>query len=145
LPARQILATHFLEFLETPMPANTAMPILVVDDYQTMVRITRGMLKQIGFEDVDHAPDGVTALEMIRAKEYRLVISDWNMEPLSGIDLLMQLKSQVSTENMRFIMVTAESKTDRVIEARRAGVDSYIVKPFNAATLKSKIDQVFES
>ncbi len=127
------------------MPTDSAMPILVVDDYQTMVRITRGMLKQIGFENVDHAPDGATALQMIRAKDYRLVISDWNMEPLSGIDLLMQLKSQVSTENLRFIMITAESKTDRVIEARRAGVDSYIVKPFNAATLKNKIDQVFEA
>jgi len=127
------------------MPTDSAMPILVVDDYQTMVRITRGMLKQIGFENVDHAPDGATALEMIRSKDYRLVISDWNMEPLSGMDLLMQLKREVSTENMRLIMVTAESKTDRVIEARRAGVDSYIVKPFNAATLKNKIDQVFEN
>jgi len=127
------------------MPTDSAMPILVVDDYQTMVRITRGMLKQIGFDNVDHAPDGATALEMIRSKDYRLVISDWNMEPLSGMDLLMQLKSELSTENMRFIMVTAESKTDRVIEARRAGVDSYIVKPFNAATLKNKIDQVFET
>ena len=127
------------------MTAENTMPILVVDDYQTMVRITRGMLKQIGFDNVDHAPDGATALDMIRAKDYRLVISDWNMEPLSGIDLLMQLKSQASTEKLRFIMVTAESKTDRVIEARRAGVDSYIVKPFNAAMLKSKIDQVFES
>ena len=127
------------------MSANADMPILVVDDFQTMVRITRAMLKQIGFENVDHAADGAAALEMIRNKDYHLVISDWNMEPLSGIDLLMQIKSHASTENLRFIMVTAESKTDRAVEARRNGVDSYIVKPFNVATLKNKIGQVFES
>lgn len=125
------------------MTAHTAMPILVVDDYQTMVRITRGMLKQIGFENVDHAPDGAVALEMIKQKPYGLVISDWNMEPINGMDLLMQLRSDESARTTRFIMVTAESKTDRVIAAREAGVDSYIVKPYNAAMLKHKIDQIF--
>ncbi len=125
------------------MPVNSAMPILVVDDYQTMVRITRDLLRQIGFDNVDHAPDGAKALEMIRNKSYDLVISDWNMEPVSGMDLLMQIKGAAATQKMRFMMVTAESKTDRVIAARKAGVDSYIVKPYNAATLRMKIDQLF--
>lgn len=125
------------------MAPQSEMPILVVDDYQTMVRITRSLLKQIGYENVDHAPDGEIALQMIRQKPYGLVISDWNMDPVSGMDLLTRLRGEPATKTLPFIMITAESKTERVIAARKAGVDSYIVKPFNAATLKAKIDQVF--
>lgn len=120
------------------MPMDLSMPILVVDDYQTMVKIVRSMLAQIGFEDVDCASDGEEALRKMRDKSYGLVISDWNMEPMNGLDLLRKLRAE-RQRDVRFIMVTAESKTDHVIAARRAGVDSYIVKPFNAQTLRAKI------
>jgi len=117
------------------------MPILVVDDYATMVRIIRNLLKQIGFENVDDASNGAAAYEKIKAKSYGLVISDWNMEPMSGFELLQRVRQDPATANLPFIMVTAESKTDNVIAARKAGVTNYIVKPFNAQTLKSRIDQ----
>ncbi len=120
------------------MTMDTKMPILVVDDYQTMVKIVRSMLTQLGFEDVDSASDGQEALGKMRDKKYGLVISDWNMEPMNGLDLLRKVRAE-QQRDVRFIMVTAESKTDHVIAARRAGVDNYIVKPFNAQTLHSKI------
>ncbi len=119
------------------------MPILVVDDYQTMVRIIRSLLKQIGFENVDDASNGEAALEKIKAKSYGLIISDWNMEPMTGFQLLQKVREETTSSAVPFIMVTAESKTDNVVAARRAGVSHYIIKPFNAATLKSKIDAVF--
>ena len=118
------------------------MPVLVVDDYKTMVRIIRNLLKQIGFEDVDEAYDGQTALLRLSEKRYDLVISDWNMQPMSGYELLQQVRAVDATRETPFIMVTAESKTDNVIAARKAGVNNYIVKPFNAQTLKSKIEAV---
>ena len=125
------------------MNADFSMPILVVDDYQTMVRIIRNLLKQIGYENVDESYNGVEALEKIGKKRYGLIISDWNMQPMTGLDLLVKLRQGADMADIPFIMVTAESKTDNVIAARKAGVSSYIVKPFNAATLKSKIDAVF--
>ena len=125
------------------MTADFAMPILVVDDYQTMVRIIRNLLKQIGFENVDEASNGDEALRKIKEKSYGLIISDWNMEPMSGFQLLQSVRETRGSADIPFIMVTAESKTDNVVAARRAGVSHYIVKPFNAATLKAKIDAVF--
>ena len=125
------------------MSTDFAMPILVVDDYQTMVRIIRNLLKQIGFENVDDAANGEVALQKIRIKRYSLIISDWNMEPITGFQLLQKVREGSACPNVPFIMVTAESKTDNVVAARRAGVSHYIVKPFNAATLKAKIDAVF--
>ncbi|MCT8970396.1 MULTISPECIES: response regulator [Microbaculum] len=125
------------------MAIDTAMPILVVDDYKTMIRIIRNLLKQLGFNDVDEATDGTEALQKLRAKQYGLVISDWNMEPMTGYELLKQVRGDERLCGMPFIMVTAESKTENVIAAKKAGVNNYIVKPFNAATLKSKIDAVF--
>ena len=125
------------------MTADFAMPILVVDDYQTMVRIIRNLLKQIGYENVDDAADGEAALRKIREKSYGLIISDWNMEPMTGFQLLQKVRETRGSADTPFIMVTAESKTDNVVAARRAGVSHYIVKPFNAATLKAKIDAVF--
>ena len=122
------------------MAINTSMPILVVDDYQTMIRIIRNLLKQLGFEDVDDAPDGAEALKKMRDRPYGLVISDWNMEPMTGYELLRQVRSEEGINNTPFIMVTAESKTENVIAAKKAGVDNYIVKPFNAQTLKMKIE-----
>jgi len=125
------------------MAVDPSMPVLVVDDYSTMVRIIRNLLRQLGFADVDDANDGVTALAKMRARRYGLVISDWNMEPMTGFDLLRRVRSDPDLEHTPFIMVTAESKTDNVIAARKAGVNNYIVKPFNAQTLKSKIEAVF--
>lgn len=125
------------------MIADPAMPILVVDDYQTMVRIISNLLKQIGFTNVDEASNGAEAFEKIQTREYGLIISDWNMQPVTGFELLQKVKADPATAGTPFIMVTAESKTDNVIAARKAGVSSYIVKPFNAQTLKAKIDAVF--
>ena len=125
------------------MAVNLSMPVLVVDDYNTMVRIIRNLLKQLGFEDVDDASDGATALAKMRAKKYGLVISDWNMEPMTGYELLKEVRADTSLGQVRFIMVTAESKTENVIAAKKAGVNNYIVKPFNAQTLQHKIESVF--
>jgi two-component system, chemotaxis family, chemotaxis protein CheY len=124
------------------MTFDSSMPILVVDDYQTMVRIIRNLLKQLGFEDVDEASDGSEALAKMRDRKYGLIISDWNMQPMTGYELLKQVRSDRDLHATPFIMVTAESKTENVIAAKRAGVNNYIVKPFNAQTLKAKIDAV---
>jgi two-component system, chemotaxis family, chemotaxis protein CheY len=125
------------------MAVDMSMPILVVDDYNTMIRIIRNLLKQIGFEDIDDATDGSAALAKLRGKKYGLVISDWNMEPMTGYELLKEVRSDPNLSTMPFIMVTAESKTENVIAAKKAGVSNYIVKPFNAQTLKTKIEAVF--
>jgi two-component system chemotaxis response regulator CheY len=119
------------------------MPVLVVDDYNTMIRILRNLLKQLGFEDIDDAADGSAALAKMHGKKYGLVISDWNMEPMTGYDLLRQVRSDPGLAKTPFIMVTAESKTENVIAAKKAGVNNYIVKPFNAQTLQNKIEAVF--
>jgi len=125
------------------MALDHSMPVLVVDDYSTMVRIIRNLLRQLGFADVDDAPDGTAALAKMHAKRYGLVISDWNMEPMTGFDMLRQVRDDPELGETPFIMVTAESRTENVIAARKAGVNNYIVKPFNAQTLKSKIEAVF--
>jgi two-component system chemotaxis response regulator CheY len=125
------------------MAVNHSMPVLVVDDYKTMIRIIRNLLKQLGFANVDDAADGSAALNMMRQKNYGLVISDWNMEPMTGFELLREVRADDQLSRTPFIMVTAESKTENVIAAKKAGVNNYIVKPFNAATLKAKIDAVF--
>ena len=125
------------------MAVDASMSILVVDDYNTMIRIIRNLLKQLGFENVDDATDGTSALAKMRQKSYSLVISDWNMAPMTGYDLLRQIRADPDLNTTRFIMITAESKTDNVIAAKKAGVDNYIVKPFNAQTLQHKIQAVF--
>ena len=125
------------------MAVDTTMPVLVVDDYKTMIRIIRNLLKQIGFEDVDEASDGTEALSKMKGRKYGLVISDWNMEPMTGYELLKEVRAEPSLTRTPFIMVTAESKTENVIAAKKAGVNNYIVKPFNAQTLKGKIEAVF--
>jgi two-component system chemotaxis response regulator CheY len=126
------------------MAIDLSMPVLVVDDYSTMVRIIRNLLKQVGFQNIDDANDGSTALTKMRANKYGLVISDWNMEPMTGYDLLQHVRGDRALAETPFIMITAESKTENVIAAKKAGVNNYIVKPFNAETLKSKIEAVFE-
>ena len=125
------------------MAVDLSMPVLVVDDYNTMIRIIRNLLKQIGFQDIDDAADGSAALARMREKRYGLVISDWNMEPMTGYDLLREVRADPNLATTPFIMITAESKTDNVIAAKKAGVNNYIVKPFNAQTLKTKIEAVF--
>jgi two-component system, chemotaxis family, chemotaxis protein CheY len=118
------------------------MKVLVVDDYSTMRRIIRNLLTQIGYSDIDEAADGNEAMQKMRAAHYGLVISDWNMEPMTGFDLLKQVRADDNLKTTPFIMVTAESKAENVVAARQAGVDNYIVKPFNAATLQLKIDAI---
>ena len=125
------------------MAVDLSMPVLIVDDYNTMVRIIRNLLRQLGFVNIDDANDGSSALAKMKQLKYGLVISDWNMEPMTGYDLLQQVRSDPGLSTTPFIMVTAESKTENVIAAKKAGVSNYIVKPFNAATLKNKIESVF--
>lgn len=118
------------------------MPILIVDDYKTMLRIIRNLLKQLGFGNVEDASDGSQALQKLRDKDFKLVISDWNMEPMSGLQLLQEVRADAKLKEIPFIMITAESKSENVIAAKQAGVNNYIVKPFNAATLKQKLSSV---
>ena len=118
------------------------MPVLVVDDYATMIRIVSNLLHQLGFSNIDTAMDGEAALELMSNRRYGLVLSDWNMEPMTGLDLVKAVRNDQTLNDTPFIMVTAESKPENVITAKLAGVDSYIVKPFNAETLKRKLSGV---
>ena len=124
------------------MAVKKEMAILVVDDYKTMLRIIRNLLKQLDFNNVDEATDGSEALKKLRDKDYGLVISDWNMEPMTGLQLVREVRSDKKLKKLPFIMVTAEIKTENVVAAKEAGVSNYIVKPFNAETLKQKIASV---
>ena len=123
------------------MMVDKNMSILVVDDFQTMTQLMRYLLLSLGFKNVDEARDGRSALAKMSEKQYNLVISDWNMEPMSGIDFLKYLRAHGNT--VPFILVTAENKTENVIEAKQASVNNYIVKPYNAVTLKNKLVSVF--
>ena len=125
------------------MSSDFSMPVLVVEDFSTMGRIICGLLTQIGFQHVDLARDGTTALGKMRDIRYGLVISDWNMQPMTGLDLLKQIRLDSALAHTRFIMMSAQSSLDHVHVAKTAGVDGYLVKPFNAPTLKAKIDAVF--
>ena len=124
------------------MAVNKQMPVLIVDDYKTMLKIIRNLLGQLGFTNVDEATDGKAALEKMKEKKFDLIISDWNMEPMSGLDLLKTVRAKPETEKLPFILITAESKTENVIIAKQAGVSNYIVKPFNANVLKEKLSAV---
>lgn len=125
------------------MAINKKMNVLIVDDYKTMLRIIKNLLSQLGFEHVDEATDGTMAYKMATEKQYGLIISDWNMEPMSGYEFLKKVRSDEKIKSTPFIMITAESKTENVVAAKQAGVSNYIVKPFNADTLKGKIEAVF--
>ncbi len=124
------------------MAVDKNINILVVDDYQTMRRIIENLLKQLGFINIDQATDGANALNILREKEFGLVISDWNMEPMTGLQLLKEVRADAQLKDTPFVMITAESKTENVIAAKQAGVNNYIVKPFNAETLKQKLTTV---
>ncbi len=124
------------------MAVDKNMKVLIVDDYQTMLRILRNLLKQLEFLNVTDATDGTKALEALRKEPYGLIISDWNMVPMTGIQLLREVRGDPKLKHIPFIMITAESKSENVITAKEAGVSNYIVKPFNAETLKAKLVSV---
>lgn len=125
------------------MAVDKDMPILVVDDFKTMRRIVTNLLLQLGFKNIGDAADGEAALECLAEKEYKLIISDWNMEPMSGFELLQKIRSsEEPLKSIPFVMITAESKPENVVKAKQAGVNNYIVKPFNAETLKGKLKSV---
>jgi two-component system chemotaxis response regulator CheY len=122
---------------------DTNMKILVVDDFPTMRRIMRNLLKELGCSNVDEAEDGVMALEKLQDGSFEFVITDWNMPKMTGIELLKEMKSDDKLKVLPVLMVTAEALQDNVIEAVQAGVSNYIVKPFTAAALKEKLDLIF--
>ncbi len=124
------------------MPIDFNLPILIVDDYATMIRIIRNLLNQVGFTNIHEAMNGKEALERLQTTPIKLIISDWNMEPMSGLELLKEVRANDNYKATPFIMVTAESKPENVMAAKEAGVSNYIVKPFNAATLKQKLSSV---
>jgi two-component system, chemotaxis family, chemotaxis protein CheY len=124
------------------MPIDKTMNVLIVDDYKTMLRIIRNLLKQIEFRNVEEASDGADALVRLRGGNFGLVISDWNMAPMTGLQLLREVRADDRLKSLPFIMVTAESKAENVIAAKQAGVSNYIVKPFNGETLRDKIEKV---
>jgi two-component system chemotaxis response regulator CheY len=124
------------------MSIDRSINVLIVDDYKTMLRIIRNLLKQIKFNNVEEASDGTEALQKLRSGQFGLVISDWNMEPMTGLQLLQEVRADSRLKATPFIMVTAESKAENIVAAKQAGVSNYIVKPFNAETLQSKIEKV---
>ncbi|MEA4838930.1 MAG: response regulator [Rhodospirillaceae bacterium] len=124
------------------MAVDKNMNVLIVDDYKTMLRIIRNLLRQLNFINVEEATDGAMALQMLRGGNFGLVISDWNMEPMTGLQLLREVRADPKLKSIPFIMVTAESKSENVVAAKQAGVSNYIVKPFNAETLKQKLVSV---
>ncbi|OUR86681.1 response regulator [Cycloclasticus sp. 44_32_T64] len=119
------------------------MKILVVDDFSTMRRIIKNLLRELEFTNLDEADDGQTAWPKLKAGGYDFLVTDWNMPGMTGIDLLKTVRSTPETANMPVLLVTAESKREQIIEAAQAGVNGYIIKPFTAATLKEKIDKIF--
>jgi two-component system, chemotaxis family, chemotaxis protein CheY len=119
---------------------DTTIPILVVDDMATMTRIVCTLLRQLGFYNIDTASDGVSALEKMRRQPYALVISDWNMEPMNGLQLLRHGRTE-SKFDTRFIIITAEAKPQHVIDAKQAGASAFLIKPFTAQALKAKIEE----
>ncbi|MCX8070338.1 MAG: chemotaxis response regulator CheY [Thermodesulfovibrionales bacterium] len=121
---------------------NVSLRVLVVDDFPTMRRIVKNLLKQLGFENIDEAEDGLTALQKLKTGGYGLVVSDWNMPNMEGIDLIRKIRQDPALKDTPFLMVTAEAEKEKVIEAIKAGVDNYIVKPFTAEVLKEKLEKI---
>jgi len=120
------------------------MKILIVDDFSTMRRIIKNLLRDLGFTNTHEADDGNTALPMLRSGDFQFLVTDWNMPGMSGIDLLKEVRSDAKLASLPVLMVTAEAKRDQIIEAAQAGVNGYVVKPFTAQVLKEKIDKIFE-
>ena len=124
---------------------NLNMKVLVVDDFATMRRIIKNVLRQIGFTDITEADDGKTAIRQLEAEKYDLVLSDWNMPGMSGLELLNEIRSNPELKNLPFVMITAEAKKENIIEAVKAGVTSYVVKPFTAETVGEKLKKIFDN
>lgn len=125
------------------MPANTSMRILIVDDFATMRRIVRNILKQLGYTNAEDADDGTSALALLKSEKFDFVITDWNMPKMTGLDLLKSIRSDPNLKNIPVLMVTAEALQENIVAAAKAGVNDYVVKPFDAQTLKGKIDKIF--
>ena len=120
------------------------MKILIVDDFSTMRRIIKNLLRDLGFSNTQEADDGATALPMLKAGDFDFLVTDWNMPGMTGIELLKQVRADEKLATLPVLMVTAEAKRDQIIEAAQAGVSGYVVKPFTAQVLKEKIDKIFE-
>lgn len=120
------------------------MKILIVDDFSTMRRIIKNLLRDLGFTNTHEADDGVTALPMLRSGDFAFLVTDWNMPGMTGINLLKEVRADPKLVALPVLMVTAEAKRDQIIEAAQAGVNGYVVKPFTAQVLKEKIDKIFE-
>ncbi|GAB1578972.1 MULTISPECIES: chemotaxis response regulator CheY [Bordetella] len=123
---------------------DKGMKILVVDDFPTMRRIIRNLLKELGFENVDEAEDGVIGLEKLRNGGFHFVVSDWNMPNLDGLEMLKQIRADEALKSLPVLMVTAEAKKENIVAAAQAGANGYVVKPFTAATLEEKLTKIFE-
>lgn len=128
--------------LEVPLDKN--MKILIVDDFSTMRRIIKNLLRDLGFTNTDEADDGNTALPMLKTGKYDFLVTDWNMPGMSGFDLLKAVRADEDLKDLPILMVTAEAKRDQIVAAAQAGVNGYVVKPFTAAVLKEKIEKIFE-
>ncbi|WP_083944969.1 chemotaxis response regulator CheY [Thiomicrospira microaerophila] len=126
------------------MSINRDMKILVVDDFSTMRRIVKNLLKELGFSYFDEADDGATAWPMVQTGKYDFIVSDWNMPQMTGLQLLKNVRADEKLKDTPFLLITAEAKRSQILEAAQAGVDGYIVKPFTAATLNAKIQKIFE-
>ena len=124
---------------------DPTMKFLVVDDFSTMRRIVRNLLKELGYTNADEAEDGVVALNMLRANKFDFVVSDWNMPNMTGIELLKNIRADESLKNLPVLMITAEARKENIIEAAQAGANGYIVKPFTAATLDEKLTKIFKN
>ena len=120
------------------------MKVLVVDDFSTMRRIVKNTLRQIGFTQIEEAEDGQKAFDRLMSEKFDFVVSDWNMPNMTGIDLLRKVRAEPTLKHLPFLMVTAEAKQENVVEAIKAGVSNYIVKPFTVATLQEKISKIFK-
>jgi two-component system, chemotaxis family, chemotaxis protein CheY len=125
--------------------SESSLRILVVDDFSTMRRIVRTLLKEIGYSNSDEADDGVRALQKLRAERFDLVVSDWNMPNMPGIDLLKAIRADDALKHLPVLMITAEARKENIIEAAQAGASGYIVKPFTAATLDEKLKKILKA
>jgi len=124
---------------------NTDLKFLVVDDFSTMRRIVRNLLKELGFTNVEEAEDGVAALQKLRAGTFDFIVSDWNMPNMTGIELLRAVRADPALKHLPMLMVTAEAKKENIVEAAQAGASGYVVKPFTAATLDEKLNKIFQN
>ena len=125
------------------MPADLDMKILVVDDFATMRRIVKNILKQIGYNNVDEADDGTTGLAKLKASKFDFVITDWNMPNMSGLELVKAIRADADLKDVPILMVTAEAMKENIVEAIKSGVNNYVVKPFTPEVMKEKIDKIF--